>query len=111
MKSPTSASGLKRCASFKRDLRRLVLDGIGDLAEAQQPDLAGLAVDLGADVVFLAVFRASGLLDRLLHRLQDLIAIDPLVARDNVGDLKEFGLGIRGKVFHLRRSLCKLWLR
>jgi hypothetical protein len=38
------------------DLSSLVLHRLGDLAEAQQADLAALAVDLGADVIFLAVF-------------------------------------------------------
>ena len=52
-----------------------------------QLDFAGLAVDLGADVVFLAVFGAAGLLDRLLHRLQDFVAFDALFARDRVGNL------------------------
>ena len=69
-----------------------------------------LAVDLGADVVFLAVFRAAGLLDRLLHRLQDFVAVDALVARDGVGDLQELGAGVGGSVFHLD-SLSELWLR
>src|SRR4029077_17678666 len=38
-----------------RDLRVLVLDRVGHLHVAQQLDLAGLAVDLGADVVLHAV--------------------------------------------------------
>ena len=78
----------------ERDLGRLVLDRVGDLTEPQQPDLAVTAVDLGSDVVFLTVFGAAGLLDGLLHRLQDLVGIDALVARDGVGDLQEFRAGI-----------------
>ena len=84
----------------ERDLGRLVLDRIGHLAEAQQPDLAVAAVDLGADVVFLAVFGAARLLDRLLHRLQDFVAVDALVARDGVGDLQQFRAGVGGGAFH-----------
>ena len=76
------------------NLRRLVLYGIGDLAETHQANLAGLAVDLGADVVILAVFGAAGLLHGLLHRLQHLVAVDALVARHGVGGLQELGAGI-----------------
>jgi hypothetical protein len=81
MKSPTSASGLRRLASAS---------GI----------CAVLAVDLGADVVFLAVFGAAGLLDGLLHRLQHLVAVDALVAGDRVGDLEKLGAGITGWNLH-----------
>ena len=93
MKSPTAGSGLRALRLGQRDLGGLVLDRIGDLAEARQPDLAGLAVDLGADVVLMAVFRAAGLLDRLLHRLEHFVAVDALLARDGVGDLQQFMAG------------------
>ena len=102
MKSPISASGLRRLRLGQRDLRRFVLDGVGDLAEAHQPDLAALAVDLGADIVFMAVFGAAGLLDGLLHRLQHLVAVDALVAGDGVGDLQQLGAGITGLNLHDR---------
>ncbi len=81
--------GIKALRCFERDLGRLVLDGLDDLAEAQQTDLAVAPVDLGPDVVFLAVFRAPGLLDGLLHRFQHLIAVDAFVARDGVGNLQQ----------------------
>ena len=84
----------------ERDLRRLVLDRVDHLAKPQQPDLAVAAVDLGADVVFLAVFGAAGLLDRLLHRLQDFVAVDALVARDGIGDLQQFRAGVGDGAFH-----------
>ena len=64
-------------------------DRLGDLAEAQQPDLTRFAVDLGADVIFLAVFGAPRLLDRLFHRLKHFVAVDAFVARDGVGDLEQ----------------------
>ena len=73
------------------DLRRLVLDGLRHLAEAKQPDLAIPTVDLGANIVLLAVFRAARLLDCLLHGFQHLVAIDAFVAGDGIGDLKQFG--------------------
>jgi hypothetical protein len=53
-------------------------------AVAQQLDLAGLAVDLGADVVLVPVLGAAGLLDGLLHRLEHLVALDALVAGDGM---------------------------
>ena len=84
----------------ERNLRRLVLHGILHLAEAHQADLAVLAIDLGADVVLLAVLRASRLLDRLFHRDQHLVAIDALVARDGVRDLQQLGSGVNGGGLH-----------
>ena len=72
---------------------------------ARQPDLAGLAVDLGADVVLMAVFGAAGLLDRLLHGLQHLVAVDALLARDRVGDLQQFEAGVRSDCV----SILVLW--
>lgn len=44
---------------------------VQNLAETLEVDHARPAVDLGADVLLVAVFRASGLLDRFLHRLDD----------------------------------------
>ncbi len=84
----------------ERDLGGLVLDRVRHFAEPQQPDLAVAAVDLRADIVFLAVFGAAGFLYCLLHRLQNLVAIDALVASDGIGDLKEFRAGVGGGAFH-----------
>ena len=67
---------------------------------ARQLDLAGLAVDVGADVVLVAVFRAAGLLDGLFHRLQHFVAVDALIAGDRVGDLQKFGTWQCGGAFH-----------
>ncbi len=92
--------GVQPLSIRQRDLRRLVFDDIGHLAKPQQPDLAVVAVDFGADIVILAVFGAARLLDRLLHRLQDFVAIDPLVARDGVGDLQQFRAGIGDGAVH-----------
>jgi hypothetical protein len=94
-------SGVETLGDGKTDLGRLVLDGFRDLTEAQQADFSGLAIDLRPNIIFLTVFRAAGLLDRLLHRLEHLVAIDALVAGDAVRDLKEFGPGIGCEVFHL----------
>ena len=55
----------------------------------EQADLAGLRVDLGADVGLAAVARARRLLDRVLHRGDDDLPVDRLLARDRVGDLQK----------------------
>src|SRR5262249_57853069 len=75
-------------------------DRIGDLAEGDQPDLAALAVDRRADVVLVTVLRPPGLLHRLLHRLQHLVALDALFAGDRVGDLQQLEPGHSNRGFH-----------
>ena len=92
--------GVQPLRRDERHLRRLVLDRVDDLAETQQTDLAVSAVDLGADVVFQAVFRAPGLLDGLLHRVQHLVLVDAFVAGNGVGDLEELGARVSGSRFH-----------
>ena len=72
------------------DLGHLVLDLVHHLAETLELDLAGLAVDLGANIVLVPIFRPSGLGDRLLHRLEHLIALDRLLARDGIRHLQKF---------------------
>src|SRR6185503_3949398 len=52
-------------------------------------DLAGLLVDVDPDVVLGAVAGPRALLDRLLDRLDDDLAVDGLLARDRVGDLQQ----------------------
>ena len=77
-----------------------VLDDIDDFAEAKEADFTRATVDLGADVVFLAIFGAAGFLDRLLHRLKDLVLVDALVARHGIGDLQQFGPSVSEGAFH-----------
>ena len=93
--------GVEPLGRCQRDLGRLVLDRFGYLAEPQQADLASAAVDLRPDVIFLAVFGATGLLDGLLHRLEHLVLVDALVARHRVGDLQQFGTGVSDGRFHV----------
>ena len=83
---------------IKAHLGRVILDKIGNLAETHQPDLAVLAIDLSADVVFLAVFRAAGLLNRLLHGIQYLVPIDAFVTGNGFGNLEQLGPGKKGSV-------------
>ena len=52
--------------------------------------LAGLRIDVHADVVLGAVARAGRLLHRLLDRLDDDLLLDRFLARDCVGDLQKF---------------------
>src|SRR5262249_49391354 len=82
--------GIQPLRLSERDLSGLVLDSVSYFAEPQQPDLAVLAIDLRANIVFLAVFGAAGFLDRLLHCLQDFVAVDSLIASDSIGDLQQF---------------------
>ena len=56
--------------------------------KTRQPDIAGLAVDLGAHVVFVAVFRTGGLLDRLFHGIENLFGFNSLVPGDGLGNLE-----------------------
>ncbi len=86
MNSPTLMSGLELARDVDGDLGLLVLHGLDRLGPARQADVAGLAVDGGADVLLVAVLGAAGLLDGLLHRLDHLVAVDVLLPRDGVGD-------------------------
>ena len=82
--------GVARARAFvDGDVGRRVLDGVDHLEQALQLDLAGLRVDLGADVGLRAVARARRLLDGVLHRGDHDHAIDRLFAGDRIGDLQE----------------------
>ena len=74
----------------ERDLDRVVLDLVDDQQQAREADLAGLRIDLGADLGLLAVARARRLLDRVLHRGEHDLPVDRFLARDRVGDLQKF---------------------
>src|SRR5579871_3560549 len=68
-------------------LDRLLVVDDGD--HAGDGGLAGLRIDVDADVVLGAVARARRLLHRLLDRLDDDLLLDGLLPRDRVGDLQE----------------------
>ena len=72
---------------------------------AGQRQVAGLAVDLGADVVLGAVARARGLAERILHRLDHEAGVDHLLAGDRVGDLQELEPVGRGHAHFTSSSL------
>ena len=91
MKSPSC--GVRDCGSraeVSAIWRRIVLDRLDDFEQALQLHLAGLGVDLGADVGLGAVAGARRLLDRVLHRGDARSAVDRLFARDRIGDLQQF---------------------
>src|SRR5690606_9871559 len=73
---------------FQLVFRLPVVGDDGDVAG--QAQLAGLVVDLGADVVVRAIARLGALLDRFLDRLDDDLPVDALLARDSVGDGEQF---------------------
>ncbi len=83
--------GLELLRDVNGDLRLLVLDHLDRLGPARQAHVAGLAVDGGADVLLVAVLGAAGLLDGLLHRLDDFLAVDRLFPRHGIGDQQQLG--------------------
>jgi hypothetical protein len=92
--------GVLALGDFERDFGRVVGHRIGDEAISQQLHFAVVAVDMRADIVLDAVFGAAGLLDGLLHRLENLLAVDALLAGHRVGDLEHFDAVIGGRTFH-----------
>ena len=69
-----------------RDLLEIVVNRFDHFDDAPQPHVAGLAIDLGADVVLGAVTGAGGALDCILHRFDHDLAINQLLACDGIGD-------------------------
>ncbi len=81
--------GIALARVLDRDLARAFLDVLDHLEQALQLHLAGLRVDVGADVGLLAVARARRLLDGVGHRVDDDRLVDRLLARDRIRDLQE----------------------
>ena len=86
MWSPTRAAGLRCERLLEPDLERRVLDLVADLELAIEADLAGLAIELGDDLVLLAVLAPRRGLDRLLHRDDHLVDADALLVGDALRD-------------------------
>jgi len=74
--------------SVQRDLRGVVGHLVDDLAELEELDLPQLIVELGFDLLLLALLAPGGLLHRLFEGSDDLLRIDALV----LGDLLDFSL-------------------
>ncbi len=83
---------LELLRALEVDLLEMVLGLLDDLEHAPQAQVAGFAVELGADVVLGPVAGAGGTLDRVLHRLDDDALVDQFLARDGVGDGDQLGL-------------------
>ena len=94
------------------DLLEMILGLLDHFEHAPQAKVAGLGVELGADVVLGAVAGAGGALDRVLHRLDDDALVDQLLARDGVGDREQFclvgadGSGCGGHLIIPLQSRC-----
>jgi hypothetical protein len=73
----------------ERYLRGVVLHLLDDLQHARQFRLAGFRVDLAADVVLGSIAGLRGLLDGILHGLDDDLAVDRFLPRHCVGDLQQ----------------------
>jgi hypothetical protein len=81
--------GVAAARLLERNLRRLHGHLLDHFQETREPDLAGLGIDLGLDLVLAAIARLGGLLDRVFHGHDHHLAIDRLLARDRVRDLQE----------------------
>ena len=95
----------------ERDLQRRILDLVAHLELAIEADVAGLAVDLGDDLMLLAVLAARRGLNRLLHRDDHVLDADALLLRHRLGDPDqleppETGGGLHAKVRHALSSFA-----
>ena len=82
--------GVALACRGQRDLAAVILDGVDHFHQPLQLHLAGVRVDVGADVGLLAVTRARRLLDGVRHRGDHDRLVDRLLARDRIGDLQQF---------------------
>ena len=83
---------LQLLRALQVDLLEMILGLLDHFEHAPQAKVAGVRVELGADVVLGAVAGAGGALDGVLHRLDDDALVDQLLARDCVGDGEQLGL-------------------
>jgi hypothetical protein len=75
-----------RLRVLEADLLRVVLDRVGHLELAVELPVAAAPVELGDDLVLLAVLAARGRLVGLLEGLDHLVRRDALLLRHHVGD-------------------------
>ena len=52
------------------------------------------------DIMLVAVFRAAGFLDRHFHSLQNLFALNPLIACYRIGNNQQFRPGVNVTGYH-----------
>ena len=84
-------------------LRQLILDLFHILHHfhiASQRNGAGRTVDVGANVMFVAIFGSTRLLDRLFHGFENLITLNALVASHRFRHLQKFRAGVESFRFH-----------
>ena len=83
---------LQLLRSLQVDLLEIIIDRFDHLDDAPQAQVAGVRVELGADVVLGAVASVGGALDRVLHRLDHDALVDHLLGGDRIGDRDQLGL-------------------
>src|SRR4051812_8550977 len=83
-------TGIGALRIYQRDLVGMVFDRVDHQHVARQPQLALLRVDLGVNIGLAAVTGPRRLGDGILHRRDDDAAVDRFLARNGVGDLKQF---------------------
>src|SRR6185295_10091055 len=81
--------GIASLGGRQHDLRGVVFYRLDHLQHARKFGLARLWVDHAANVVLGAIAGLGRLLDRVLHGLDDDLAINRLLARDRIGDLHQ----------------------
>ncbi len=80
---------LELLRALEIDLLEMILGLLDHFEDAPQAQIAGLGIELGADVVLGAVAGAGGALDRVLHRFDHDALVDQLLAGDGVGDREQ----------------------
>jgi hypothetical protein len=71
-----------------RNMRRLILDLLGDFTDAGKTNFTCSPINIGANVIFMPVFSARRFLDSLFHCFQNDIPIDNLFSGNRIGDLQ-----------------------
>ena len=92
-------------------LSDFVLYFVDDFDVARQTNFSRLPVNHRPNIVLLAVFRTSGLLDGLFHRLEDLFAINRFLACNRICDLQQFGFLNDGRFHHFLMLALVVLLR
>src|SRR5690606_28288924 len=91
-KVPDGRAGLQLLSLLQINLLEVVFDHFNHVNHTPQAQITGQRVELRTDVVFCAISRTGGLLDRLFHRFDDDRLIDHLFRSDRMRDRKQFSL-------------------
>ena len=82
-----------RIAAFgllQRNLSCIILDGLNNVQQPRKFGLAGLRVNLAADIIFRAVAGFCRFLNGVFHRFNDNVAVNRFFARNGVCNLQQF---------------------